>query len=126
MNKAIVIGRLVEDPKIGQSSNQETKIAWIKIAVPRKKRKGQEQTADFIRCSAFNGSAEILEKYFKKGNRIGIVGHIQTGVYEDKENRKISTTEIIIEEIDFIENKNTSKDEEKDGCIDEENDYPFR
>ena len=49
MNKAIVIGRLVEDPKIGQSSNQETKIAWIKIAVPRKKRKGQEQTADFIR-----------------------------------------------------------------------------
>ena len=126
MNKAIVIGRLVEDPKIGQSSNQETKIAWIKIAVSRKKRKGQEQTADFIRCSAFNGSAEILEKYFKKGNRIGIVGHIQTGVYEDKENRKISTTEIIIEEIDFIENKNTSKDEEKDGCIDEENDYPFR
>ena len=83
MNKAIVIGRLVEDPKIGQSSNQETKIAWIKIAVSRKKRKGQEQTADFIRCSAFNGSAEILEKYFKKGNRIGIVGHIQTGVYYD-------------------------------------------
>lgn len=110
MNKVILIGRLARDPEVrySQGSEGQFAIARFSVAVDRRGRRNQnseEQSADFISCVAFRQQAELLEKYFKKGNRIGIVGHIQTGSYTNKDGQKVYTTDVMVDEIEFVESK---------------------
>lgn len=111
MNKVILIGRLTKDPEVrySQGADGQLAVARFSVAVDRRGRRNQgsdEQTADFINCVAFRQQAELLEKYFKKGNRIGIVGHIQTGSYTNKDGQKVYTTDVMVDEIEFVESKN--------------------
>lgn len=107
MNKWIGIGRICKDPVV-RYSQAETPMAVARfaLAVDRKfKRNGEEQTADFINCVAFGKQAEFIEKYFRKGMRATLAGHIQTGNYTNKEGQKVYTTDICVEEIEFAESK---------------------
>lgn len=81
-------------------------IARFSVAVDRKTKKDQEQTADFIGCVAFGKTAEFIEKYFFQGNKIVIVGRIQTGSYNNQEGQKIYTTDVVVEQVEFGESKN--------------------
>lgn len=112
MNKFIASGRLVHDPEVRYSQGQNGEqmcIARYPLAVDKRQRRtGDQQTADFIPCIAFGKSAEFAEKYLKKGTKIAIVGHIQTGSYTDKNGQKVYTTDIIIDEQEFIESKKES------------------
>lgn len=99
MNKAILIGRLTRDPDIRKSS--ETMVARYTLAVDRFK-----DGADFISCVAFGKSAEFADKYLKKGTKIAVTGHIQTGSYENREGQKVYTTDVIVETHEFVEPKN--------------------
>ena len=101
MNKAILIGRLVADPDIRDGN---TKIARYRLAVDRRK-KNQEQTADFINCVAFGRNAEFVEKYLHKGTKILASGHIQTGRYTKQDGTTVYTTDVIVEEHEFVEPK---------------------
>ena len=56
---------------------------------------------------AFGKSAEFIEKYFKKGMAIGILGRIQTGNYTNKDGVKVYTTDVVVEEAEFVESKNS-------------------
>lgn len=98
MNKLIAVGRLTKDPEI-RVGEQKT-VARFSIAVNRNKKE-----ADFIKCVAFDRKAELLEKYFRKGDRIGVVGRLQIGSYTNKDGVKIPTADIMVEEIEFLQDK---------------------
>lgn len=107
MNKVILIGRLTRDPEIRYSQGENSRpIANYTLAVDRRKPNADGQKeADFIRCVAFDRQAEFAEKFLKQGTKILVVGRIQTGSYTNKDGQKVSTTDIVVEEHEFVESK---------------------
>lgn len=112
MNKVVLIGRMTKDAQLAYTSNTQKAVTKFTLAVDR-----INEGADFINCTAFGKQAENIEKFVKKGNRLAVAGRIQTGSYE-KDGQKIYTTDIIVENAEFIEPKreNTEipKQESKD------------
>lgn len=111
MNKVILIGRLTKDPEIRATEN--TTIAMYSLAVDRKFKRDGEPTADFITCKAFGRCGEFAEKYLHKGTKIAVVGHIQTGSYTNKDGNKVYTTDVIVDEHEFVESKANNQEETK-------------
>ena len=116
MNKVQLVGRLTRDPEIRYSQGENaTATARFSVAVSRRFKNAEgNYDADFINCVAFGKTAEFLEKYFKKGMAIGLTGHIQTGSYTNKDGQKVYTTDVIVEETEFVESKNASVNATKD------------
>jgi single-strand DNA-binding protein len=83
-------------------------IARYTLAVDRKFAKNDDQKADFIPCIAFGKSGEFAEKYFRKGMSVAVSGRIQTGSYTNKDGQKVYTTDVVVEECEFAESKNTT------------------
>lgn len=109
MNKVELIGRFTKDPEVRYTAGENPlAIARFTVACDRRQKKEGEATADFISCIAFGKTAEFLERYFFKGMRIGISGRIQTGSYENKDGQKVYTTDVIAEEVEFVESKGNS------------------
>ena len=110
MNKVILMGRLTRDPEVRYSQGEQaTAIARYTVAVDRRfRRDGDSQTADFIGCVAFGRQAEFAEKYLRKGTKIALTGRIQTGSYTNKDGVRVYTTEVVVEEQEFAESKNSS------------------
>ncbi|MDK2965101.1 MAG: single-strand DNA-binding protein [Lacrimispora sp.] len=96
---------MTRDPEVRYSDNGHT-VARFSVAVDRKFKKDNEQAADFISCVAFGKTAEFIEKYFFQGNKIVIEGRIQTGSYTNKEEQKVYTTDVVVEQVEFGESKN--------------------
>ncbi len=109
MNSVQLIGRLTRDPEV-RYSNGETAIAIARftVAVDRRIKRDSENNADFINCIAFGKTGEVAEKYFRKGQRIALNGRIQTGSYTNNEGQKVYTTDVIAENIEFVESKNST------------------
>jgi len=106
MNKAVLVGRLTRDPEVRYSQGENAvAVARYTIAVDRRFKRDNEPTADFIPCVVFGRSAEFAEKYFRQGMRVAIAGRIQTGNYTNKDGIKVYTTEVIVEEQEFAQNK---------------------
>lgn len=107
MNKVLLIGRLTRDPEVRYSQGQQaTSIARYTLAVDRRyKKEGDPQTADFISCVAFGKLGEFAEKYLRKGIKICVTGRIQTGSYTNRDGQKVYTTEVVVEEQEFVESK---------------------
>lgn len=111
LNKCVLCGRLTRDPEIRISNGDtQTTVAKYSIAVDRKYSKGDDKQTDFINCVAFGKSGEFAEKYLHKGMKILVVGRIQTGSYNDKDGRKVYTTDVVVEEHEFCESKNSATD----------------
>ncbi len=110
MNKVILMGRLTRDPEVRYSQGEQaTAVARYTIAVDRRfRRDGEQQTADFIPCVAFGRLGEFAEKYLRKGIKIVVAGRIQTGSYTNREGQRVYTTDVIVEECEFAESKNSS------------------
>ena len=110
MNKVQLVGRLTRDPEIRYSQGENaTATARFSVAVNRRFKNSEgNYDADFINCVAFGKSAEFVEKYFKKGMAIGLTGRIQTGSYTNKDGQKVYTTDVVVEETEFVESKGTS------------------
>lgn len=107
MNKVELVGRLTRDPEVryttGESANA---IARFSVAVNRRFKNAEgNYDADFINCVAFGKTAEFVEKYFTKGMAIGLTGRIQTGSYTNKDGQKVYTTDVVVEETEFVEGK---------------------
>ena len=109
MNRVILMGRLTRDPEVRYSQGERAMaVARYTIAVDRRGRRnqeGNEQTADFINCIAFDRAGEFAEKYFRQGMRVLISGRIQTGSYTNRDGIKVYTTDIIIEDQEFADSK---------------------
>ena len=109
MNKVILSGRLTRDPEVRYSTGADPMcIAKYTLAVDRRT-KDSEQDADFISCVAFGKLGEHAEKYYRKGLKVIVEGHIQTGSYINKNNQKIYTTDVIIDSQEFAESKGEEK-----------------
>ena len=106
MNKIVLIGRLVRDPELRFSPGTGIAISRFTIAVNRRKKEDGTQEADFIPCVAWRKQAENLANYQKKGNQIAVTGRIQTRSYDGKDGIKRYVTEVIAEEIQFLDKVN--------------------
>jgi single-strand DNA-binding protein len=104
MNSWNGIGRLVSDPEV-KYTNGGTTIGRFRLAVDRRIKKEDQPTADFIPCLAFGKTAEFLEKYFHKGMKAAVTGSIQTGSYKNKDGQTVYTTDILVDNIEFVESK---------------------
>lgn len=106
MNKAILMGRLTRDPEVRYTQgNTPMAIARYTLAVDRRIRRENEQSADFIGCVTFGKNAEFAEKYLRQGTKIIVSGRIQTGSYQKQDGTRVYTTEVVVEEHDFAESK---------------------
>lgn len=104
MNNVSLVGRLTRDPEI-KTTNSGSTYARFSIAVDRR---GKDAGTDFINIVAFGKTSEFIERYFRKGQRIGINGRIQTGSYEGKDGKKVYTFDVIAENVEFVESKSAS------------------
>ena len=109
MNKVLLVGRLTADVEVRETKN--TTVGRYTLAVDA----GKDQEANFIRCVTFGKSAEFAEKYFCKGLRVAVEGHIQTGKYEDKEGFTHYTTDVIVERQYFADGKKDKQPSGKSG-----------
>ena len=111
MNRVILMGRLTRDPNISYSqSGDNMAIARFTLAVDRRGRQeGSQQTADFIGCVCFGRQAEFAEKYLRQGMKIAVTGRIQTGSYTNRDGQKVYTTDVVLDDIEFAESKNTQR-----------------
>ena len=109
MNRAVIVGRLTRDPDLRYTSNGHA-VANFTVAVNRPfKSENGEQEADFVNCVAWRKQAENLANYMRKGSRIGVDGRIQTRSYENDQGQKIFVTEILAEQITFLESRSESQ-----------------
>lgn len=113
MNKVTLMGRITHELEIQKF--KETQVLKFSLAVRRDKDK-----TDFINCIAFNKTAETIEKFFKKGSLIIVGGKIQTGSYE-KDNRKIYTFDVNVNEFYFCESAKNNNTPAKQTNIKQEN-----
>ncbi|MDF2886605.1 MAG: single-strand binding protein [Lacrimispora sp.] len=117
MNRVILMGRLTRDPEVRYSQGERSMaVAKYTLAIDRRGRRnqeGNEQTADFINCTAFDKAGEFTEKYFRQGMRVLVSGRIQTGSYTNKEGVKVYTFDVIVDDQEFADSKNASGDNSK-------------
>ena len=111
MNKVILMGRLTRDPEVRYSQGDNSMaIARYTLAVDRRfnRNNNDENSADFIGCVAFGKSGEFAEKYFRKGTKVLVTGSIQTGSYNNRDGVKVYTTDVVVEDQEFAESKNSN------------------
>lgn len=109
MNKAIISGRLTRDPELRYSQSAEPiAVVRFSVACNRRFKRDNEPDADFINCVAFGKTGEFISKFFSKGKMIGIVGSIRTNSWTDNSGQKRYSTEVYVEEADFLESKSSS------------------
>ena len=102
------MGRLTRHPEVRYTQGDNAMaIARYSLAVDRRFKRDGEPDADFINCVAFGKAGEFAEKYLKKGTKIAVVGRIQTGSYTNKDGQKVYTTDVVVEEQEFAESKNS-------------------
>ena len=107
MNKVILMGRLTKDPDMrGEGTGL---VARYTLAVDRRFSRNEENNTDFINIVVFGKGAEFAEKYLKKGIKVVVTGRIQTGSYTNKDGVKVYTTDVIAEDQEFCEPKNTQE-----------------
>ena len=108
LNKVILAGRLVADPELKQTQSGIAVVSF-RIAVNRRfaSRDAQQQSeADFFTVTAWRTTAEFVAKYFRKGSAICVCGSIQNRSWTDQQGVKRYVTDIIADEVSFVESRN--------------------
>ena len=100
MNLVVLTGRTTQDPEIKYSASG-TAYCRFTLAVNRMRK---EDGADFISCTAFGKTAELIGEYVRKGHQLGVQGRIQQDTYE-KDGQKVSKTGVTVDKIEFLESK---------------------
>lgn len=108
MNSISIIGNIVAKPELKTSG--ETKYTRFSIAVNTYV-KG-EKKCEFFDIVAFGKNAENICEYLPKGYTLAIVGHLHQDVYTNKENKKVSSVCIYLDNFTLVHNSDTRKDSE--------------
>lgn len=133
MNKVILLGRLVRDPEMRYTTNNNTAVCSFTLAVDKGfAKQGEERQADFIPIVAWDKQAEFCSKYFAKGRQIAVVGRLQVRAWDDNEGKKRYTTEVVISEAHFADSKPTGQQQGQqeqqnhgDAYEESDNELPF-
>ena len=126
MNKVIIKGVVTRDIDLRYTKN-EIAVARFTVATKRNTaNKDGKYESDFISCVAYQHNAEMINKYFSRGNGILVEGHIQTGSYE-KDGKKVYTTDVVVERVEFVDKLQNKTDAEIIASVVNEEQYqlPF-
>lgn len=106
MNKTIITGRLGRDPEL-KTGQTGAEYCTFSVAVDRRKTdKDEEKKTDWFRCVAFGKTAVFVDKYFKKGDGIEIIGRMENSPYKDKDSDKVRDSwQLLVELIEFPKGK---------------------
>lgn len=105
MNKVILVGRLTKDPEL-RATTSGVPVCSFTVACDRRfVKQGEERKADFINCIAWRQTGESISKFFAKGHRIALEGSIQTRSWTDNDGKNRYTTEVIVDQWEFAQNK---------------------
>ena len=105
INKVVLVGRLTKDPTLTFAQGTGTAVCKFTIAVNRRYKKEGQPEADFLPVTVFGKQAEATANYMRKGSQVAITGSIQTSNYMNKDNVKVFKTEIIADEVEFLDSK---------------------
>ncbi|WP_338433439.1 single-stranded DNA-binding protein [Clostridium tyrobutyricum] len=136
MNRVVLIGRLTKDPDLQFLPGSGTAVTKFTLAVDRRFKKEGQQEADFIPIVVWNKIAESSANYLTKGKLAGIAGRIQTRNYEAKDGHRVYITEVVADEVQFLEwgdkkqeqqpqKAQQNNNEDYTEVIGEEDDIPF-
>ena len=107
MNKVLLVGRLTAKPEL-RYTNGNTAFIRFTVAVNRNFTNSEgKREADFINVVAWRKQAETIAKFFDKGNLIAVEGRLQTGSYDDRDGNKRYTTDVALDNFEFVEGKNS-------------------
>jgi len=124
MNKVVLIGRLTADPQLKFTQGTGTAVATFTLAVNRRFKKEGQPDADFIPIVVWGKIAESTANYMRKGSQISVAGRIETRSYEAKDGGRRYVTEVVADEVSFLEWG--KKNEEPDMTpVDDGEDMPF-
>lgn len=113
LNKIILQGRLVRDPEMRTTQSGKS-IASFTLAVERDfAPQGQQKETDFINCTAWNGTADFISRYFSKGGMATVCGSLQIQNYTDRDGNKRTSPNVNVENVYFAGEKRAEKS--KDG-----------
>ena len=114
MNKVILIGNLTRDPEL-TVTNSGISVCKFSLAVSRRYvgASGERET-DFLNIVVWSNLADNCHKFLKKGNKVGIVGNIQTRSYDAQDGTKRYVFEIVAEEVEFLSTKNSDSNKEEE------------
>ena len=105
INNSTIVGRLTRDPDLRYSQTGKA-VCNFTLATNRPFKNAQgENEADFIKCLTFGKQAENLANYMRKGSLVGVEGRIQTRSYTNKDGNKVYTTEVVANQVSFLDNK---------------------
>lgn len=110
INNVVLVGRLTKDAEL-RYTGSGIAVASFTVAVNRPFKTNGEEEADFINCVVWRGTAEALSNYTRKGSLIGLTGRIQTRNYTNNEGRKVFITEVVAENVQFLEPKSNRQTE---------------
>ncbi len=107
-NKVILGGRLTADPEL-KTTQSGIAVVSFSIAVNRRYKNAAQQTeADFFNVTAWRATAELVARYFRKGSSICVVGTIQNSTWTDQQNVKHYRTDIVADEVMFVDSRSES------------------
>lgn len=115
INKVCIIGRLTKDPELKFIPNNGMAVCKFTLAINRVVKKDAPKVADFINCVAWGKTAETISTHVRKGHNFGVDGRLQTRNYEDKDGRRIYTTDVIVDSFTFLEKRGDSTTPIPDG-----------
>lgn len=118
MNNVVLIGRLTRDPEVRYTSETQMAVARFSVAINRPVRSGGEKQTDFPNVVVFGKQAENCERFLGKGRLVGIQGRIQTGRYKNKNGDTVYTTEVVANNVEFLDwgddNKKSERQEKQE------------
>lgn len=102
------IGRITDELELKKSTSGKDTLSFT-LACDKRNQKQLEQegkpTANFIRCVAWEYNARLLSQYCKKGSQIAVNGSVETRTYQDRNGKNVFVTEILIDNIKFLDSK---------------------
>ena len=129
MNQFNGVGNLVADVELKWQNNN---VANFRVAIQRpfKNKQTNEYETDFLTCKAFGKTAEIIANNFSKGQKIAITGSIQTGSFDGKDGKKVFTTDVVANQVTFVEKKTQNSNQKQNnafanGTNDLQDELPF-
>lgn len=134
INRAVLVGRLTKDPELKYTPSGAA-VARFTLAVNRNfvSASGEKET-DFIQVQVWRKQAENVANFLKKGSLAGVEGRIQTGSYEGQDGKRVYTTEIVADSVQFLEPKssnqsngqqNTNQSQQPDFEVEDPDSLPF-
>ncbi|CNC36533.1 prophage LambdaSa1%2C single-strand binding protein [Streptococcus agalactiae] len=115
INNIVLVGRMTKDAELRYTPSNQA-VATFSLAVNRNfKNQSGEREADFINCVIWRQQAENLANWAKKGALVGITGRIQTRNYENQQGQRIYVTEVVVENFQLLESRNSQQQTNQSG-----------